>query len=243
MPALRLDNLGFAYGNDWLFKNVNIQIDAGEFVGIIGPNGAGKSTLLRLLADIYKPTQGQVYLFDCPLAKFTDWQAVGYVPQNPARQQKAFPITVREVVSLGILAGRGIFSGLTSADKQVIAEIMQEFNLTELAERKLGDLSGGQQQKVFLAKAMVNKPKLLLLDEPATGIDTKTKIELYEYLHDLNRRAGCTIVMISHDLELTAKMAGRALCIDRGVCFFGEAKTVLAHHSNKHGYFYEGRDI
>lgn len=236
MKVINLEKVGFSYGEQWLFKDVSVQISAGDFVAVIGPNGAGKSTLLRLMANIYPPTAGEVFLFGQKMSEFKDWQKIGYVPQNPARQQKSFPITVQEVISLGCLRAASLWSRPSKEDKQAVQEMLEEFSLQDLANRKIGDLSGGQQQKVFLAKALVKKPELLLLDEPATGIDTPTKVELYERLALLNK-AGCTVIMISHDLDLTARVASSALCVDRGLCFYGRAQAVLKHQSKKHGYY------
>ena len=125
----------------------------------------------------------------------------------------------------------------TAEDKKAIDEIMERFNLNELRHRKIGDLSGGQQQRVFLARAMVKQPKILLLDEPATGIDTAAKADLYAMLKKINREQGVTIIMVSHDLELAADAAQNALCLDHGICFWGEVHAALKHH-HKHGYFY-----
>lgn len=238
MTVINLQKVGFTYGEQWLFKDVSVQISSGDFVAIIGPNGAGKSTLLRLIANIYTPTAGQISLYGQPMGEFKNWHKIGYVPQNPARQQKSFPITVREVVSLGCLQANSLWARPSRADKLAVEAVLEEFGLQNFANRKIGELSGGQQQKVFLAKALVKKPELLLLDEPATGIDSQTKVELYERLAVLNK-AGCTIVMISHDLELTARVATSALCVDRGVCFYGRAAAVLKHHTKKHAYYYQ----
>lgn len=238
MTVINLQKVGFTYGEQWLFKDVSVQISSGDFVAIIGPNGAGKSTLLRLIANIYTPTAGKISLYGQPMGEFKNWHKIGYVPQNPARQQKSFPITVREVVSLGCLQTNSLWARPSRADKLAVEAVLEEFGLQNFANRKIGELSGGQQQKVFLAKALVKKPELLLLDEPATGIDSQTKVELYERLAVLNK-AGCTIVMISHDLELTARVATSALCVDRGVCFYGRAAAVLKHHTKKHAYYYQ----
>ncbi|MEG0971056.1 MAG: metal ABC transporter ATP-binding protein, partial [Acidaminococcaceae bacterium] len=165
------------------------------------------------------------------------WQKVGYVPQNPARQQKSFPISVEEVVSLGRLDGRSLFQRYTAEDRAAVRDIMERFNLMDLAKKKIGELSGGQQQRVFIARAMVNAPELLLLDEPATGVDPDAKEELYRLLGELNTKQGITIVMVSHDLELAAQVAKKALCLDHGICFWGNVQEALSHR-HKHGYFY-----
>ncbi len=231
------EHLGCDFGEGPVLIDLNLNIEAGDFVAVIGANGAGKSTLLRLLAHILTPTSGFITLYDQPLNEFKDWRRVGYVPQNPGRQQKSFPISVREVVALGRLDGRSLLQRFNAKDDQAVEKIIRQFSLQELAARKIGDLSGGQQQRVFLARAMVNDPDLLLLDEPATGVDPDAKVELYQMLGNLNRREGKTIVMVSHDLELASRYAKNALCLDHSLCFWGGVKEALTHR-HKHGYFY-----
>jgi zinc transport system ATP-binding protein len=234
---ITIEHLGYDFGEGPVLTDVNLNIEAGDFVAVIGANGAGKSTLLRLLAHILRPTTGFITLFGQPLNEFKDWQKVGYVPQNPGRQQRSFPISVREVVALGRLDGRSLLQRFNDTDEAAVNKIIEQFSLQDLAKRKIGDLSGGQQQRVFLARAMVNNPELLLLDEPATGVDPDAKVELYRMLGKLNRQEGKTIVMVSHDLELASQYAHDALCLDRSVCFWGGVHEALTHR-HKHGYFY-----
>ncbi len=234
---IEIKDLGFDYGEGWVFHKLNIDIAEGDFVAVIGANGAGKSTLLKMLANVITPTIGNISYYGTPIEDFQDWRKIGYVPQNPGKQQRNFPISVREVVSLGLLNGKSLPLRFTAGEKTAFAEILEHFNLTDLRYRKIGDLSGGQQQRVFLARAMVKQPKILLLDEPATGIDTAAKAELYAMLKRINREQGVTIVMVSHDLELAADAAQNALCLDHGICFWGEVHAALKHH-HKHGYFY-----
>ena len=234
---IEIKDLGFDYGEGWVFHKLNLEIAEGDFVAVIGANGAGKSTLLKMLANVIEPTIGSITYYGTPISEFRNWERIGYVPQNPGRQQRNFPISVREVVGLGLLGTNSLVHRHNVKDKEAINEIMERFNLTELRYRKIGDLSGGQQQRVFLARAMVKQPKILLLDEPATGIDTAAKADLYAMLKKINREQGVTIVMVSHDLELAADAAQNALCLDHGICFWGEVHAALKHH-HKHGYFY-----
>lgn len=229
--------LGFDYGDGWVFHNLDLDIPQGDFVAVIGANGAGKSTMMKMLAHALEPTVGEIYYFGRPIAEFSDWQKIGYVPQNPAKLQREFPISVEEVVSLGLLSSGSLLRRFGQQERKAVDEALSVFNLTGLRKRKIGELSGGQQQRVFLARAMVKRPEILLLDEPATGIDTASKAELYAMLKRINREQGVTIVMISHDLELAAEAAKSALCIDHGICFRGEVHAALQHH-HKHGYFY-----
>ncbi len=234
---IEIKDLGFDYGEGWVFHKLNLDIEEGDFVAVIGANGAGKSTLLKMLANVITPTIGNITYYGTPIADFKEWRQIGYVPQNPGKQQRNFPISVREVVTLGLLDGNSLTHRFTAEEKAAVTEILERFNLTDLRHRKIGDLSGGQQQRVFLARAMVKQPKILLLDEPATGIDTAAKADLYAMLKRINREQGVTIVMVSHDLELAADAAQSALCLDHGICFWGEVHAALKHH-HKHGYFY-----
>lgn len=234
---IKVKNLGFDYGEGWVFHKLDLDIPKGDFVAVIGANGAGKSTLMKMLANVIPPTAGEIYYYGQPIEQFDDWQKVGYVAQNPLRMQRSFPISVEEVVSLGLLDGRIGLPFFSGEQKARVNELLEQFHLQGLRHRKIGELSGGQQQRVFLARAMVKRPEILLLDEPATGIDTSSKEALYEMLARINREQGVTIIMISHDLELAAEAAKSALCINHGVCFRGDVHAALKHH-HAHGYFY-----
>lgn len=234
---IKIDNLGFDYGEGWVFHKLSLAVEQGDFIAVIGANGAGKSTLLKMLANVIPPTAGTISYYGTPINEFKAWEKIGYVPQNPARQQRDFPISVREVISLGLINRHNLLGKISSQDKQHLEQLLEDFSLKDLQHRKIGELSGGQQQRVFLARAMVKKPEILLLDEPATGIDTQAKAALYGMLKKINREDGVTIVMVSHDLELAAETAHNALCLDHGICFWGEVHAALKHH-HRHGYFY-----
>ena len=229
--------LGFDYGDGWVFHKLNLDIAEGDFVAVIGANGAGKSTLLKMLAHAMPPTVGEIYYYGKPLEQCREWQKSGYVAQNPMKMQREFPISVEEVVALGLLQPGKLWHCYGHSEKRAVEKALLDFQLTSLRQRKIGELSGGQQQRVFLARAMVHSPKILLLDEPATGIDTSSKVALYAMLKQINREQNVTIIMISHDLELAADAAKSALCIDHGICFRGDVHEALQHH-HKHGYFY-----
>lgn len=234
---IKVENLGFDYGEGWVFHKLDLAIPKGDFVAVIGANGAGKSTLMKMLANVIPPMAGEIYYYGQPIEKFTEWHKIGYVAQNPVRMQRNFPISVEEVVSLGLLDGSIGLPFFSSEQKARVKELLSQFQLENLRHRKIGELSGGQQQRVFLARAMVKRPEILLLDEPATGIDTSSKEALYAMLKRINSEQGVTIIMISHDLELAAEAAKSALCINHGVCFRGEVHAALKHH-HAHGYFY-----
>lgn len=237
MKIIKLKDLSFDYGDGWVFHKLNIEIDEGDFVAVIGANGAGKSTLMKMLAHLVLPTMGTIEYYGQDIKDFNQWNLIGYVPQNPGKSGLDFPVSVEEVVTMGLLQPQSILHRTTEEDRQRINEVLDFFELTDLRKRRMGELSGGQQQRVFLARAMVKNPKILLLDEPSTAMDSKTKTALYDYLQRLNKEKGVTVVMVSHDLELASHSAKSALCLDHGVCFWGDVQGALQHHHH-HGYFY-----
>lgn len=237
MKIIKLKDLSFDYGDGWVFHKLNIEIDEGDFVAVIGANGAGKSTLMKMLAHLVAPTMGTIEYYGQDIKDFNQWNLIGYVPQNPGKSGLDFPVSVEEVVTMGLLQPQSILHRTTEEDRQRIDKVLDFFELTDLRKRRMGELSGGQQQRVFLARAMVKNPKILLLDEPSTAMDSKTKTALYDYLQRLNKEKGVTVVMVSHDLELASHSAKSALCLDHGVCFWGDVQGALQHHHH-HGYFY-----
>lgn len=232
--------LGFDYGAGWVFHKLNLEITEGDFVAVIGANGAGKSTLIKMLANVVAPTTGEIFYYGKPISSFQHWDKVGLVPQNPAKQQQNFPISVEEVVKLGLLKPNKLWQSFGTAEKEALEKALTTFDLLDLRHRRIGDLSGGQQQRVFLARAMVKHPEILFLDEPATGIDSAAKIALYDMLRTINREQNVTIVMVSHDLDLASLAAKSALCINHGICFRGDMKEAIKHHhAGPQGFIYK----
>ena len=233
-------DLGFDYGAGWVFHKLNLEIPEGDFVAVIGANGAGKSTLIKMLAHVVPPTTGKIYYYGKPLESFTDWQLLGYVPQNPARQQQSFPISVEEVVKQGLINPHKFWQRFGEQEKSLLESALDTFDLQQLRDCRIGELSGGQQQRVFLARAMVKQPQILFLDEPATGIDAAAKIALYDMLRKINQEQNVTIIMVSHDLDLASLVAKSALCLNHGICFRGDVREALNHHhSGQQGFFYK----
>jgi zinc transport system ATP-binding protein len=200
---------------------INVDIFEKDLIALIGPNGAGKSTLLKVILGLIKPTSGSVKLFGSQdLTK--NLKQVGYVPQSAQARDVSLPFSVYETVMLGRIAPAGLFHGMGKNDRQKVEEVLKMFGVFDLKARKIGQLSGGQAQRVFLAKAMVSDPKLLLLDEPTSGVDTSSKGEFYSMLQRLNKERGITVVLSSHDVGVITKIANRILCINRSQFFCGE---------------------
>lgn len=210
-------NVSFNYNNELIVDDVNFNIFKGEFVGIIGPNGSGKTTLLKLILGLLKPKIGCIELFGQDISDFKDWFKIGYVPQKLAFTDSSFPATVEEVVSMGRFSRIGLFGRLRAHDRVVIKRVLDFFELSSLKNKRVNELSGGQQQKVFIARAMASEPSLLLLDEPTTGVDAVAEKMFYDSLLKLNKKHKVTLVLVSHDIGVVTSYVGRLICINRKI--------------------------
>ena len=213
---IKINKLGYNYGEGWILHDLSVEIAQGDFVAVIGPNGAGKSTLLRLLAGILQPTSGEIELYGTPLPQFEAWEKIGYVPQNPAKQHRDFPISVKEVIGLGLLCGSSMFQKISRAGKARVETMLERFYLQELAHRKIGELSGGQQQRVAIARALIGSPEILFADEPTGNLDSRTGTEIMDLLREINKNIGQTIIMVTHSPE-AAKSSSRVITVKDGV--------------------------
>jgi zinc transport system ATP-binding protein len=220
-PIVELENVRVDYpGGVQAIDQVNLEIFEKDLIGLIGPNGAGKSTLLGVILGLIKPTHGAVKLFgEAPKPK--NLRLVGYVPQKAQVVDTNFPATVDETVLLGRVPSAGLFHRLNKEDRQKADQAMKILGIEDLKERKIGQLSGGQSQRVFIAKAIVDRPKLLILDEPTTGVDAQSKSEFYNTLSRLNRELGITILLSSHDIGIVTRLANKIACINRTLYFCG----------------------
>lgn len=195
MNAVEIRNLNFTYKSRDILKDINITIKDKEFTAIVGPNGGGKTTLLKTILGLVKPSSGEVKIY----GKTADYKKnyIGYVPQF-SKFEKEFPINVVDVVLMGRLKfGKKFFHKYSKKDMHIAQKIMVSLDIWELKDRKIGQLSGGQMQKVLIARALCMEPKLLLLDEPTASIDIKSKKHIYSMLKDLNK--DITILIVTHD--------------------------------------------
>lgn len=224
MSLLSFKNLTIGYENAVVLENLSFDIEYGDYVTIIGENGAGKSTLLKTMLGLLRPIDGEI-VFDEGVKR----TEIGYLPQQTFAQ-KDFPASVWEVVLSGCLARNGMRSFYSAEDKKLANENIVKMGLVELKNRCYRELSGGQQQRVLLARALCASDKLLVLDEPVTGLDPKVTNQLYELIESLNKE-GITIIMISHDLSVL-KYASKALHIGRET-FFGSKEDYYKSNNYK----------
>jgi zinc transport system ATP-binding protein len=213
-----LKDVTFAYRpSEPALSKVNLSIQAGEYVGVIGPNGGGKTTLMKLLLGLLKPQRGEITLFGQPQQGFAERHKIGYVPQRFMSGDFKLPITVAEVVSFGALEGGN------DRVQQSLAQVgMQAF-----AKRRLSELSGGQQQKVFIAKALASRPQILILDEPTAGVDVSAQDEFYQLLAQLNTEQGLTVILVSHDIDVVVNEVNKLVCINEELVYHGRPKDFI----------------
>jgi ABC-type Mn2+/Zn2+ transport system ATPase subunit len=204
------------YGRDPVLVNVDLEIGEGEFIGIVGPSGSGKSTLLKAIAGSVEPIAGRI--------DRDPGLSIGYVPQVETVNW-FFPVTVREAILMARIDGRR----LPWPSKQEVTEaqeVLERLGLGGLADRHIRELSGGQQQRVFIARAMLGRPRLLLLDEPTSGVDVRTRHDVMHVIHDLHHE-GLAIVLTTHDLNGIASHLPRLVCLNREVIATGTPRQVI----------------
>lgn len=208
-PAAELRGVSFAYRRRPVLEDVDLRVEAGDFLGIIGPNGAGKTTLLRLMLGLLEPGAGTVRVFG--LSPRRARGRVGYVPQH-ARFRYDFPIRVRDVVLMGRLGSSEAFARFGREDRRAAGGALDRLDIAEIADRQIGELSGGQLQRVLIARALVMKPRLLLLDEPTASVDASAGGGIYRLLREL--ASAMTIILVSHDVGVISREVERVACLN-----------------------------
>ena len=216
MKAIKINNLSFSYDNTDVLQNINLDIDKNEFVAIIGPNGGGKSTLLKLILGLLKPKNGKVLIYDKNPNNMKE--QIGYMPQQFI-QNKTFPITITQIVMSGLLNKKNFLFSYSKSEKQKALNALEMVGLIDFADNKIDTLSGGQIQRVFLARAVICNPKILILDEPTSNIDVSGQELIYRLLKELN--TNITVIIVSHDISVVLKYANRVAFVN---------KTMVVHN-------------
>ncbi len=207
---LEISAVSAGYGETIVLKDVNLTVYERDFIGIIGANGSGKTTLLKVILGLLRPMSGTVrFLFN---GGDHIGKHIGYLPQVTMFDQK-FPITVKEVAMSGLMARTGLLKRFSRQDKKRIESILKKTGILHLKKSPMGELSGGQMQRVFLTRALVSSPQLLILDEPDTFVDQSFEGDLYELLKDLNREIA--IILVSHDIGMISAYVKTIACVNR----------------------------
>lgn len=223
---IELDNVCFSYQEKPVLENVSLDIKSGSFLAVIGPNGAGKTTMLKLILGLLKPSSGKISIFGESPEHLGDYRhLLAYVPQILSIDLK-FPISVEEAVIMGRYGRIGMLKRPSKHDKEIVIQMMEKVGIKDVAKRPISRLSGGQLQRVLLARALANEPEILFLDEPTSGVDASTTFNLYELLRELHKN-NLTILMVSHDIGVVASFVDGVACLNRRLIVHGKPEEVL----------------
>ena len=234
MALIQCDGISIAYEGQTVVKDLSFQIEQGDYLCIVGENGSGKSTLIKSLLGLKQPFQGQILLGDG-----LKQNEIGYLPQQTV-VQRDFPASVYEVVLSGRLNSRGWKPFYSAADKQAARENMELLGIRTMEHQCFRDLSGGQKQRVLLARALCATKKLLLLDEPVTGLDPLVTTEFYQLIERINKESEIAVVMVSHDIESALQYASHILHLQESARFWG---TTEAYRNSEAGRKFLGGEM
>lgn len=219
MKQIEIKNLKFGYNENQILKNVNLNLDEGDFAVISGKNGSGKSTLIKLILGELKKDEGTIKLFGIDMEDFKNFDKIGYVPQVNEAIKVAFPVSAREYVGLNLYKEFSIFNTITKKSKSKIENTFSTLKIKDLIDRPFNKLSGGQAQRVMIARALVNNPDILILDEPTVGIDQKSKENFLDLLVHLNTHHNISILMITHEMEILGDYVDKVFKLkDGAIC-------------------------
>ena len=226
---INIDNIVAGYDNKIVLHDVSLDSWEIDFLGIIGPTGGGKTTLLKIILGLLKPKSGSVRYFDGE--KEVSSLKIGYLPQMN-KIDKKFPISVREVVLSGLMAEKPRFRDFTSEQKQRAEEVIAQMGLQEQAKRAIGDLSGGQLQRVLLGRSMVSRPKVLILDEPNSYVDKRFESHFYNLLEEISKES--SIILVSHDIGTVLSMVKNIACVNETLHYHSGADISAEWLENKY---------
>lgn len=200
---ISIKNVSFSYsGGVNVLENLSFDIYKKDFIAIIGANGSGKSTLLKLILKELNPSDGEIFISSTNIKNFKEWDTIGYVPQINAGNIPGFPITALEIVTLNLYNKMGFFKFSRKSHIELAKRALSQVNMLDFANTPINKMSGGQQQRIMIAKSLINNPKILIFDEPTTGIDKESKDQLFKILTHLNRIHDITILLVTHELEI-----------------------------------------
>jgi zinc transport system ATP-binding protein len=205
---VKIDSLSASYGNTLVLEDINFSVNENDFIGIIGPNGGGKTTLLKVILGLLKPVSGKI-LYNNDLLNS---KSIGYLPQISTGDSN-YPVTVKDIILSGLMIRKGFASRMSLSDKNKAQLVIEELGLSEMADSTINELSGGQMQRVFLGRAIIGDPRLLILDEPGNFVDSNFESDFYEKLRSLNKRMA--ILMVSHDVGTISAHIKSFACVNR----------------------------
>jgi zinc transport system ATP-binding protein len=215
MNALEIKDLNVYFGNKKILNNINLSLEGRGIYSIVGPNGGGKTTLIKTILNLINKESGEIKIFGQSNEKYLKENYVGYLPQN-AQSFKKFPIKIIDIVLMGLIKEKGMIGfSKNKIDKAMRA--LKIVNIENLYNKLIYQVSGGQRQRAMIARAIVGEPKLLILDEPTTGLDVTSQKNFYEILKRLKEEMGMTIVMVTHDIGFVNSYTDRVICINQSI--------------------------
>jgi len=225
---IEFDNVSFHYGAGPVLEGLSFAVGTGDYIGVIGPNGGGKTTLLYLMLGLLKPSAGTIRVFGKKINDLKGERSrIGYVPQRLSQLDANFPGTVEEIVASGRTALNGLFHIYSKKDKAAVERAMAIANVSHFRHKLIGGLSGGERQRVMIARALAGEPRLLILDEPTTGVDITAQEQFYHFLGELNHKHHLTIIFVSHDIDIIANEVHQLLLLNKKIISYGAAKDLI----------------
>lgn len=231
---VEFDKVYFGYTSEYILKNISFSVNEGDFVSIIGSNGAGKSTILKLILGELNQNKGEIKIFGENIKKFNRWNNIGYLEQNAYYKILNFPATVYETVMSNMFYDIGLFKFPNKNHRAKVIKSLELLGMEKYSNRTISKLSGGQIQRVFLARTLVANPKILILDEPTNGVDRETVDIIYNILSDLNKSKNISIIMVTHDIDMVSKISSKIFCFEEGNLMELDKEQLKLELSHKH---------
>lgn len=231
---VEFDKVYFGYTSEYILKNISFSVNERDFVSIIGSNGAGKSTILKLILGELNQNKGEIKIFGENIKKFNRWNNIGYLEQNAYYKILNFPSTVYETVMSNMFYDIGLFKFPNKNHRAKVIESLELLGMEKYSNRTISKLSGGQIQRVFLARTLVANPKILILDEPTNGVDRETVDIIYNILSDLNKNKNISIIMVTHDIDMVSKISSKIFCFEEGNLMELDKEQLKLELSHKH---------
>ena len=231
---VEFDKVYFGYTSEYILKNISFSVNEGDFVSIIGSNGAGKSTILKLILGELNQNKGEIKIFGENIKKFNRWNHIGYLEQNAYYKILNFPATVYETVMSNMFYDIGLFKFPNKNHRAKVIKSLELLGMEKYSNRIISKLSGGQIQRVFLARTLVANPKILILDEPTNGVDRETVDIIYNILSDLNKSKNISIIMVTHDIDMVSKISSKIFCFEEGNLMELDKEQLKLELSHKH---------
>jgi len=227
-PELILKDVHFRYNSQWCLEGIDFELKKGEILGIIGPNGSGKSTLLKIMDGLLKIHKGEILLMNKPISSYRRGDIARCIAMVPQEETFRFPFSVSEVVLMGRFPHSGLFPFEGKEDLEITHQSMHLTGTLDLATRSIHELSGGEKQRVLIARALTQRAQIILLDEPTSFLDIRHKVEIFELISSLALTQGLSVIVVSHDISLAAQYCHRMLLLDKGSVYkIGEPAGVI----------------